>query len=90
MLKKSSFYLNSARGFSTNGPVHTSILEKLRSQFVPEHIEVVDESHKHAGHAAMKGLNKTETHFTVVIVSSKFEGMPLIARHRLVNDLLSD
>jgi BolA protein len=65
-------------------------LEKLRSQFVPEHIEVVDESHKHAGHAAMKGLNKTETHFTVVIVSSKFEGMPLIARHRLVNDLLSD
>ena len=50
----------------------------------------MDESHKHAGHSAMKGLKKVETHFAVVIVSNKFEGMPLIARHRLVNDVLSE
>lgn len=90
MLKKSSFYSNCTRVFSTHGPVHASILQTLKLQFAAEHIEVVDESHKHAGHAAMKGLNKAETHFAVVIVSNKFEGMPLIARHRLINDVLSE
>jgi BolA family transcriptional regulator, general stress-responsive regulator len=31
----------------------------------------------------------SETHFKIVIVSPKFEGLSLIARHRRVNDLLA-
>ena len=46
----------------------------------------MDESHKHAGHAGTKDAGRSgETHFKVLIVSSAFEGKPLIDRHRAVN-----
>lgn len=47
-------------------------------------LDLIDESHKHAGHAAMKGLNKAETHFNLAVVSSSFEGLTTIKRHKLV------
>ena len=53
------------------------------------HLEIIDESHKHAGHAAMSSHGRaSETHFKVVIVSDAFEGKQLIERHREVNNLL--
>ena len=68
------------------GKVAADINMKLTAQFNPTHLKIVDESHKHAGHAGTKDAGRSgETHFKVQIVSSAFEGKPLIDRHRAVN-----
>lgn len=56
----------------------------LREKLQAIHVEVIDESHKHAGHGNFKG--QAGSHFRVLVVSSLFEGKPLIQRHRMVND----
>ena len=53
----------------------------LRQQFSPEHLDVIDESHKHAGHA---GAQSGGGHFEVIIVSKKFEGKNLLEKHRMI------
>ncbi len=61
--------------------------EKLRAALAPERLEVINESHLHAGHQeAFDGTG--ETHFRIRIVSDAFSGMPRLQRHRTVNDLL--
>lgn len=63
------------------------IRQLLERAFEPESLEVEDDSHKHAGHAGAKsGLG----HFTVSIVSSHFNGMKMLARHRAVYAALDD
>ena len=62
-----------------------AIRDCLTSQFAPLSIEVIDESHKHVGH---EGARDGRGHFAVRIVSSAFEGVTLLARHRLVYDAL--
>lgn len=72
-----------------------AIEEKLRSAFAPQRLEVLDESHQHAGHhhggsdhhAAFDGSG--ETHFRVRIVADAFAGLSRVARHRAVNDVLA-
>lgn len=53
----------------------------------PLQLDVVDESHKHAGH---EGARDGRGHFAARIVSRAFEGKPLLARHRLVYEALGD
>lgn len=53
----------------------------LQAAFRPQVLEVVDDSHKHAGHA---GARDGRGHFAVKIVSSAFAGMAPLARHRAV------
>ncbi len=53
----------------------------LREALDPIHLEITDESTQHAG-------DRVESHFRVVVVSDRFEGLPLIRRHRLVQDPL--
>jgi BolA protein len=65
---------------------HT-ITKKLREAFLPESIEVQDESHLHEGHAGHRPGG--ETHFRVYIVSKAFEGKSRIERHRMINATLS-
>ncbi|QQG35628.1 MAG: BolA family transcriptional regulator [Micavibrio aeruginosavorus] len=60
----------------------------LTDALKPVEIQVVDQSHLHAGHAGARP--EGETHFQVIIVSSLFAGKSLIERHRMVNDLLFD
>jgi BolA protein len=60
------------------------IEEKLTAALAPVHLEVTNESHNHS---VRRG---SETHFKVVVVSSAFEGMSRVERHRRVNDLLAD
>ena len=60
------------------------IEEKLRAALSPEHLEVINESHMHS---VPKG---SETHFKVVVVSPKFEGMAPVKRHQLVYGALGD
>jgi BolA protein len=62
------------------------IIKKLREAFVPESLDVVDESHLHEGHAGHRPGGVT--HFRVYIVSPAFEGKSRIERHRMVNSTL--
>ena len=60
---------------------------KLRATLEPESLDIIDDSHKHAGHAGSKG---GAGHFDLTIVSEKFSGMNTVGRHRLIYDALSD
>jgi BolA protein len=65
-----------------------NITKKLTEAFVPESLDVIDESHLHAGHAGHRPDG--ETHYRVNIVSKAFAGKSRIERHRMVNSLLAD
>jgi BolA protein len=63
------------------------IAEKLTKALAPVNLDVVDESHQHAGHAGARPGG--ETHFRVHIVSQAFAGKSRVERHRMVNEILS-
>lgn len=70
------------------------IKTKLQSAFCPESIEIIDESHKHAGHAHVVTRPGTAdhaggTHFHVKVVAEAFRGKSRVDRHRAINDLLA-
>jgi BolA protein len=69
------------------GKTGERIAQKLQAAFSPSQLEVVDESHKHAGHAGARPGG--ETHFQVRIVAGAFQGTSLLDRHRLVNETLA-
>src|SRR5512140_3414740 len=56
------------------------ITEKLTKAFQPESLKVVDESHRHEGHAGWRPGG--ETHYRLYIVSSAFGGKSRVERHR--------
>ena len=60
------------------------IEQKLAAALDPLHLEVVNESGNH------NVPDGAETHFKVVIVAEAFEGQRLLARHRRVNQTLSE
>ena len=60
---------------------------ELRRILEPSHLEVLDESAAHAGHAGANGTG-FGTHFRVRIASSHLEGKTRVAQHRLVYDAL--
>ena len=61
----------------------------LRARLSPTVLEVIDESHLHAGHAGANGTG-FGTHFRVRIAAAEFAGRTRVARHRLVYDALQD
>jgi BolA protein len=63
------------------------IEQRLREQLAPTHLELLDDSSKHAGH---RGATSAGGHYRLVIVSDEFEGKTLIERHRLVNEAVRD
>ncbi len=68
--------------------VKDEIETRLKAAFAPESLEVVNESHMHAGHAGDDGSG--ESHFRVVIRAAAFAPMTRVARHRAVNQALGD
>lgn len=60
------------------------IREHLAS-FAPDHIEIIDDSAKHAGHA---GARDGGGHYRLTITSAAFAGLKTMQRHRLVYDAL--
>jgi BolA protein len=64
------------------------LIERLTTSLAPASIEVVDESHRHAGHAGAQPGG--ETHYHVEIVATRFAGMSRIARHRLVHEIVHE
>jgi BolA family transcriptional regulator, general stress-responsive regulator len=67
--------------------VRARIETTLRDNLTPERLEVIDESHHHAGHQP-NITGEGETHMRVRIVAATFAGMSRIDRHRTVNALL--
>ncbi len=63
-----------------------AIIERIRRELAPVHLEVRDDSHHHAGHAGHGGAG----HFAALVVSEKFRGLSLVQRHRLVYQAVAD
>ncbi|MES3036284.1 MAG: BolA family protein [Bdellovibrionota bacterium] len=59
----------------------------------PVHLELVDESHKHSGHAKRMGITDgepIETHFKLVMVSPMFQGKSRVERSQMVYGMLGE
>jgi len=65
-----------------------TIRAKLTATFMPDALDVEDESAKHAGHSGARPGG--ETHFNVRIVSKAFEGVSRVERQRRVYAALAD
>ncbi len=63
-----------------------TIHAKLTERFAPLHLEVIDESQSHYGHAGWR--EGGETHFRVRIATRNFDGLSRIAQHRAVMETL--
>ena len=61
---------------------------KLIERFAPARLDIIDESHRHAGHAGARP--EGETHFAVTISAAAFTGLGRVARQRLVYEALKD
>lgn len=61
--------------------IQTSLETRLHEVFNPTHLQVLNESHMHSRGA--------DTHFKLIVISSHFEGLKLIQRHRAVNEALN-
>lgn len=68
-------------------PVTSDILQQRLANALEAQVQVVDESHLHAGHEGAKSGGR---HFRVTVISPKFTGINTLARHRLVYDAVSD
>jgi len=64
--------------------MQSTIERKLAERFAPMHSEVVNESHLHNVPPG------SESHFKLTVVSEHFEGSNLVARHGMVNELLTE
>lgn len=70
--------------------LQNSLMEQhLRTALLTTALEVLDESHAHAGHAGANGTG-FGTHFRVRIASPLFAGLTRVRQHRLVYDALQE
>jgi len=68
--------------------IEDEIEVRLRTAFAPEVLEIINESHMHAGHAGHDGSG--ESHFRIKIRAAGFTELGRIARHRAVHQALGD
>ncbi len=66
--------------------VAETIEQKLRAAFKITSLNVMDESHKHVGHAGAR--EGGESHFQLAIISPDFTGMTRVARQREIYRVL--
>jgi len=66
--------------------IEQEIKKIIEAQFTPTHLEVINESHKHAGHAGDDGSG--QTHFKLIVVSTGFQGLSRVERQKEVNKTL--
>jgi BolA protein len=67
-------------------PVRDAIVQKLSAKFAPTHLEVIDESSRHLGHAGSRP--EGETHFRVRITSPQLIGTRVM-QHRAIMETLA-
>lgn len=63
--------------------MQNTLYHKLTAAFLPLHLEIVNESHRHA-------MRASDSHFHITLVSNVFMDQTLLARHRAVNKALAD
>ncbi|MGZ8216563.1 BolA family protein [Methylomagnum sp.] len=63
------------------------IRSRLEAELAPTHLEIIDDSQAHAGHA---GARQGGGHFSALIVSRAFEGKSPVQRHQLVYRTLGE
>jgi BolA protein len=61
--------------------------ERIQVGLAAEHVEVMDESARHAGH---EGARAGASHYRVVVVSDRFTGRDRVARHRAIYEAAGD
>ncbi len=61
------------------------IQHSLTAAFHPQHLTIIDESHKHAGHA---GAREGKGHFKLIISKNTFPEKTLVEIHRLIYKVL--
>jgi BolA family transcriptional regulator, general stress-responsive regulator len=67
----------------------SNIERKLTEALQPERLEVINESHLHAGHQAhFDGTG--ESHFRIRVVAAAFAGKTRLERHRVINGILAE
>lgn len=64
--------------------IQTTIENKITVALQPEYLDVANESHMH------NVPPDSESHFKVTVVTAEFDGKMLVARHRILNQLLKD
>ena len=62
-------------------------MQSLLAALQPSQIDIVDDSHKHAGH---EGARSGGGHYTLYIVSAQFAGKPTLSRHRMIYSALGE
>jgi len=70
------------------GEVAERIRARLAGALEPTRLEVIDDSHRHAGHSGARPGG--ETHFNLEIESAAFAGLKPLERQRLVHRLLAE
>jgi BolA protein len=68
--------------------IKLEIEKRLKEALQPTQLEVIDESHLHAGHVGAKPTGNT--HFRLKITSIRFNDLKPVTRHQLVYSILSD
>lgn len=59
----------------------------LLAELHPAQLDIIDDSHRHAGHA---GARDGGGHYRISIVSAQFAGKPTVARHRMIYSALGE
>lgn len=62
--------------------IHSKIIALLS----PTHLEIIDDSHKHIGHAGNTGGG----HYTLIICAEKLNGLSKLEAHRLIYSAVND
>jgi len=62
---------------------NTLITQKVTAALQPQHLQLDNESHMHAG-------PRTDSHFKLVVVASAFQGLGKVRRHQMLYKLLAD
>ena len=70
------------------GPVATRIKQKLETALQPSLMELIDESHQHAGHSGSNPAG--ESHFRLRIMADGLSGLSRLNQHRKVNEVLAE
>jgi BolA protein len=70
------------------GAVAETLSRKLTAAFAPDHLQVDDDSARHAGHAGAHAGG--ESHFNVVIEAAAFAGLSRVQRQRMVYAALAE
>ncbi len=81
------------------GPIEAKIRQKIEDALQPTFLEIVNDSKGHSSHGGVREFfekmgegydGPAESHFSLRIISNKFDGVSRLNRQRMVLDLLSD